>query len=127
MVRAYPQHNRTELGCADIKAHRKGEIGSMTLDRMPHANQPVYTAGIELDGASAAMVLLHGRGATAEDILSLSAELEYPGLAFLAPQAEGYAWYPNRFLAPLAQNEPYLSSALALIDGIIKQIEAHGI
>jgi len=99
----------------------------MTLDRMPHANQPVYTAGIELNGASAAMVLLHGRGATAEDILSLSAELEYPGLAFLAPQAEGYAWYPNRFLAPLAQNEPYLSSALALIDGIIKQIEAHGI
>jgi len=94
---------------------------------MPHANQPIYTAGTEVDTASAAVILLHGRGATAEDILTLSAQLAYPGLAFLAPQAEDYTWYPNRFIAPLAQNEPYLSSALAVIDGLVKQIETRGI
>jgi predicted esterase len=94
---------------------------------MPHTNQPVYIAGAELETASAAMILLHGRGATAEDILTLSAHLTYPGLAFLAPQAEDYTWYPNRFIAPVAQNEPYLSSALTVVDGLVKQIAARGI
>jgi predicted esterase len=94
---------------------------------MSHADQPVYAAGTKLDEASAAMILLHGRGATAEDILSLSTHLAHPGLAFLAPQAEEYTWYPNRFIVPLEQNEPYLSSALAVIDGLVKQIEIHGI
>lgn len=89
----------------------------------PHANQPVYTAGMGLNEATAAMILLHGRGATAEDILSLVAELTFPGLTFLAPQASGYTWYPNRFILPVEQNEPHLSSALGLIDGIIKQVE----
>ncbi|MEO8358365.1 MAG: phospholipase [Chloroflexota bacterium] len=90
---------------------------------MPHASQPVYTAGTVLNEATAAMILLHGRGATAEDILSLAAELTFPGLTFLAPQASGYTWYPNRFILPVEQNEPHLSSALGLIDGIIKQVE----
>lgn len=90
---------------------------------MPHASQPVYTAGTGLNGATAAMILLHGRGATAEDILSLAAELTFAGLTFLAPQASGYTWYPNRFILPVEQNEPHLSSALGLIDGIIKQVE----
>ena len=57
---------------------------------MPHENQPIYSAGTKLDEASAALILLHGRGATAEDILSLSAHLTQPGLAYLAPQAGGY-------------------------------------
>jgi predicted esterase len=94
---------------------------------MPHTNQPVYTAGEELEKASAAMILLHGRGAPAQDILSLSTYLAQPGLVFLAPQAEGYEWYPNRFIAPLEQNEPYLSSALTLIGEIIKNLEERGI
>jgi len=94
---------------------------------MPHLDQPLYGAGAALDRAAAVMILLHGRGATAADILSLSAHLTHPGLAFLAPQAENYTWYPNRFIATLAENEPYLSSALALIDRIVKQIEARGI
>lgn len=92
-----------------------------------HTDQPIYAAGAALEEASAAMILLHGRGATAADILSLSAELDRPGLAFVAPQAEGYAWYPNRFLAPVEQNEPYLSSALNLVDEIVKTVEARGI
>lgn len=90
---------------------------------MPHASQPVYTAGTGLNEATAAMILLHGRGATAEDILSLAAELTFPGLTFLAPQASGYTWYPNRFILPVEQNEPHLSSALGLINGILKQVE----
>lgn len=73
------------------------------------------------------LILLHGRGATAEDILSLSAPLDYPQLAYLAPQAEGYTWYPNRFIAPVEQNEPYLSAALSKIDSIIQEVESHGI
>src|SRR5215211_7960352 len=94
---------------------------------LPHLTQPVYSAGATLDAASAALILLHGRGATADDILSLSTYLDYPQLAYLAPQAEGYTWYPNRFILPVEQNEPYLSAALSKIDTIVKEVEAHDI
>lgn len=94
---------------------------------MSHLDQLVYSAGVNLDDASAAMILLHGRGATADDILSLSTHLDYPGLAYLAPQAEGYTWYPNRFIFPVEQNEPFLSAALTKIDEIVKQVEGNGI
>jgi predicted esterase len=80
-----------------------------------------------LEEASAALILLHGRGAAADDILSISTYLDFPQLAYLAPQAEGYSWYPNRFLAPVEQNEPYLSSGLSKIDEIVKAVEAHRI
>jgi predicted esterase len=94
---------------------------------LPHLTQPVYSTGATLDEASAAMILLHGRGATADDILSLTTYLDHPGFAYLAPQAEGYTWYPNRFIFPVEQNEPYLSAALSKIDTIIKNVEAHDI
>jgi predicted esterase len=94
---------------------------------MPHENSPIYAAGAKLEEASAAMILIHGRGASAEDILSLSTHLDYPGVAYLAPQAEDYTWYPNRFIFPVEQNEPYLSAALAKVDGLVKQVEARGI
>lgn len=94
---------------------------------LPHRTQPVYSAGAKLQQASAALILLHGRGAPAEDILSLSKYLDYPQLAYLAPQAEGYTWYPNRFIFPVEQNEPYLSAALAKIDEIVRQVEANNI
>jgi phospholipase/carboxylesterase len=80
-----------------------------------HAGQPVARAGAPLDRAAGAVVLLHGRGATAESILTLAAELGRPDLAYLAPQAAGSTWYPYSFLAPLAANEPWLSSALAAV------------
>ena len=73
------------------------------------------------------MLMVHGRGASAEDILSLTGELALPGFAYLAPQAAENSWYPNRFLAPLASNEPWLSSALALVDDAFAQIGAAGI
>ncbi len=94
---------------------------------MPHEQSPVYGAGVPLEEAHAALILLHGRGATAEDILSLSAHLTQPGLAYLAPQAEGYTWYPNRFIFPVEQNEPYLSSALDLVARLVEHVEAAGL
>jgi predicted esterase len=66
--------------------------------------------------------MVHGRGATAEDILSLAGELNQPGFAYLAPQASGNTWYPNRFLVPLDQNEPWLSSALSFVGDVYNQI-----
>ena len=94
---------------------------------IPHATSPVYTAGAKLEDAKAAMILVHGRGASAQDILSLSSPLNFPGVAYFAPEAVGSIWYPNRLIAPVESNEPYLSAAIAKIDGLVKHIEASGI
>ncbi|HEY1456706.1 MAG TPA: alpha/beta hydrolase [Candidatus Dormibacteraeota bacterium] len=87
-----------------------------------HGERVVVT-GEPLATARAAMILLHGRGATAEDIMTIAAEVQRPGFAYLAPQAAGNAWYPNPFTAPLESNEPYLSAALAMIAGLLEQVE----
>ena len=87
--------------------------------------QRVLQAGEPLTAARAAMVLLHGRGATAEDIMTLASEVERPGWAYLAPQASGNAWYPNPFTAPLESNEPYLSAALDMVSKLVERVEAH--
>ena len=86
----------------------------MTTDD-PHRNQPILRAGAALAKASAAVVLLHGRGASAEDILGLAGEMYDERVVYLAPEAAGHTWYPHSFLAPIAQNEPYLTSALAKV------------
>jgi phospholipase/carboxylesterase len=93
----------------------------------PHQNQPVLAAGESLERAKAAMIMLHGRGASAEDILSLAPELNQPGFLYLAPQAAGYSWYPNSFLAPLASNEPGISSGIAVIAALIEHLADAGI
>ena len=93
----------------------------------PHGEQTVRMSGEPLEQAKAAMLMVHGRGATAEDILSLASELGQPGFAYLAPQAAGNTWYPNRFLVPLEQNEPWLSSALAFVGDVFAQIVNAGI
>lgn len=93
----------------------------------PHQGQPIRTAGEPLDRAKAAMLMVHGRGARAEDILSLADELAQPGFTYLAPQAAENTWYPNRFTAPIASNEPWLSSALASVGDVFDQIVAKGI
>src|SRR5438874_2065450 len=86
--------------------------------------QRVLQAGEPLAAARAAMVLLHGRGATAEDIMTIAAEIQRPGWAYLAPQAAGSAWYPNPFTAPLERNEPYLSAALDMLSNLVQRVEA---
>ena len=99
------------------------------MNRMvsPHRGQPVRAAGQSLDRARAAMLMVHGRGAQAEDILSLANEFAQPEFAYLAPQAAGNTWYPNRFVAPMETNEPWLSSALELVGNVLEQIAAAGI
>lgn len=92
-----------------------------------HQSQPILTIGEPIEQAQAAMIMLHGRGASAEDILTLTPEFSQPGFVYLAPQAAGFAWYPNSFLAPLASNEPDLSSALALIAALFAQLELHNL
>jgi phospholipase/carboxylesterase len=93
----------------------------------PHGTQPMLTAGAPLAGSKAALVLVHGRGATAESILSLVPEIAQPGYAYLAPQAAGNTWYPYSFLAPIASNEPYLSSALAALGAVLRKVADAGI
>jgi predicted esterase len=73
------------------------------------------------------MLMVHGRGARAEDILSLVDQLAQPGFAYLAPQAADNIWYPNRFLEPISSNEPWLSSALAFVGEVLDQIMDAGI
>jgi predicted esterase len=73
------------------------------------------------------MVMVHGRGATAENILQLWREFAAPELAYVAPQAAGNTWYPNSFLAPMEKNEPGLSSGLARIGEVLAGLEAAGI
>lgn len=93
-----------------------------------HEDRPVYSAGVLLNQAKAAAILLHGRGASAQDILRLSDTLKSrDSVAYFAPQAAEYVWYPNRFTAPIASNEPALTSALNKITSIIDHINAGGI
>ena len=97
------------------------------LHENPHQGQPIRKAGQPLERARAAMLMVHGRGATAEDILFLADQLQEPGFAYLAPQAAGNTWYPNRFLVPMEENEPWLSSALAFVGEAYSQIIKAGI
>ena len=93
----------------------------------PHRDQPVVTLGAGLAQAAAAVILLHGRGASAEDILGLATEMYDERFAYLAPQAAGNAWYPYSFMAPIEKNEPWLSSALAKVATIVQQAVAAGL
>ena len=71
--------------------------------------------------------MLHGRGATAESILSLASELDAPDFAYLAPQAGGNSWWPQSFLAPIASNEPGISSAMQAVRDVLRHTEDAGI
>jgi predicted esterase len=73
------------------------------------------------------MILVHGRGATADGILDLANEFQFDDVAYLAPQASDRTWYPYSFLAPIAQNEPWLGSALALLSTIVERLAADGV
>jgi|SRR5580658_5774493 phospholipase/carboxylesterase len=93
----------------------------------PHHGSPVRQFGKLLKEAAGAVILLHGRGGSAEDILSLATDLFLPELVYLAPQAAGNSWYPNSFLAPVAQNEPWLTSALRKVESTIEMAAEAGI
>jgi len=102
-------------------------MGLHPARKNPHQGQPILMTGESLGDSKAAMLMLHGRGATAEDILSLAGEFDQPGFTYLAPQAADNTWYPNRFTAPIEANEPWLSSALETVEYVFSQIVAAGI
>lgn len=83
--------------------------------------------GAPLAKARGVVILLHGRGSSAEDIAGIANVLNASDLAYIAPEAAHSSWYPNRFLVPPAQNEPWLSSALATIDTLVNEARAAGI
>jgi predicted esterase len=93
----------------------------------PHHGQPVLVEGPPLGAGSVAGILVHGRGATAESILDLAHALRAPQVTWLAPQAAAHSWYPNRFVAPLQSNEPWLSSALAALGDLAQRASEAGI
>ena len=93
----------------------------------PHDGQPVLVAGAPLGEGAVTVVLLHGRGATAMSILDLAAAVNRPDVTWLAPQARSNTWYPNRFLAPLESNEPWLTSALEAVRDLVGQASAAGV
>jgi predicted esterase len=93
----------------------------------PHIGQRILFTGAPLAAAKAACVMIHGRGATAESILSLAGEFNDPDFVYVAPQASGNTWYPQSFLQPIEHNEPGLSSALALMDAVVEKLGEEGI
>lgn len=97
------------------------------MNEDPHANEPLRSAGAPLESAQAAAILVHGRGAGAASILRLAEAVEVAGVAWLAPEAAGGTWYPQRFIAPTAENEPWLSSALGRIATLVGEVEAAGL
>lgn len=93
----------------------------------PHADVPVFREGPPLGEAPAAAILLHGRGGSAADVLGLARALEQPRLACLAPQAADSAWYPRSFLEPIEDNEPWLTSALAVVRRLLDTLAGSGV
>jgi phospholipase/carboxylesterase len=93
----------------------------------PYAGVSVLQRGSSLEEATGAVILLHGRGGSAKDILTLVSELRLPGVGFLAPQVVGHTWYPNSFLASIESNEPWLTSALEIVHALIRRCAAAGI
>jgi phospholipase/carboxylesterase len=92
-----------------------------------HAGMPVAHAGHNLAGADCAVILLHGRGSSAEDILGLADSFYDERIAYLAPQAANNTWYPYSFIVPIQQNEPWLSSAIARVENLTEICVAAGI
>jgi predicted esterase len=93
----------------------------------PHGNERIVFAGPAPEGAAATLILVHGRGASAESMISLYDALGMEAVAALAPQAAGNTWYPHSFLAPIEANQPYLDSALRRIQTVVDDLMARGV
>lgn len=93
----------------------------------PHAETRTVLAGTKLEDATGALIAIHGRGASAEDIVALAQEIAPPHIAIVAPEASGSTWYPYRFLEPTERNEPFLSSALRRVQAVIESLGEQGL
>jgi len=89
--------------------------------------QEIIKSGKSLDQAEKVLIMVHGRGGSAQDILSLAADLNVDTFALIAPQAPGNSWYPQSFLAPRSENEPSLSNSLKVLKDIVTDLEKEGI
>jgi predicted esterase len=92
-----------------------------------HSAQPVLTAGAPLADCRAAAILIHGRGRTPDEMIALVDQFAVPGVAYVAPTAADRSWYPQSFLAPIEQNEPFLSDALAVYAEQVAALQAAGV
>ncbi len=92
-----------------------------------HGAEQVLRRGAKLGASDGALILLHGRGGAPAEMLALGEELSQGDMTLLAPQAAGHTWYPNSFLAPISQNEPWLTSALTRIEALVQQCNAAGV
>lgn len=93
----------------------------------PHDARNTLHAGAPLESAKAALILVHGRGATAESMLPLAEAFGVSDVAYVLPEATQNTWYPYPFMSPIDANEPWLSSALSLLAELIAQLDAQGI
>ena len=111
--------------CAQLQLSSDVRLMSVS-PKHPHGQQPIVRDGAPLDKARRVVILLHGRGASAESMLTIAQKLRLDDTAFLAPQAYGHTWYPQSFLVPLSQNEPALSSALRKVGEVVSIAEDAG-
>jgi predicted esterase len=95
--------------------------------RDPHAGRPVLNEGPPPADARLTLLLVHGRGGSARDILALARQLRVRDVAYVAPQAGGNTWYPHSFLAPLDQNEPGISSAFRVLASLVDTLGDQGV
>lgn len=93
----------------------------------PHAGQPVLAAGAPVDARATVAIMVHGRNASAENMLSLVPRLARPAIAYLAPAAANHTWYPETFLSAIARNEPFLSSALETLAALTSDLVGRGV
>jgi predicted esterase len=93
----------------------------------PHRGQPIVHRGPDPAAARLTAILVHGRNASASNILTIADDLGVADVAFLAPDASGHTWYPYSFLKPLVDNEPGLTSALGVLDSIVNDLQRRGI
>lgn len=93
----------------------------------PHRGQTALVAGSPPETAGGAVVAVHGRGASPEDILPLAAMIGGPDLAYVAPRAAGGTWYPYRFLEPIERNQPWLDSALGVLAAALERLGTAGV
>ena len=98
----------------------------MTNTNSAHTKK-IVAAGKNIKEAEKVLIMIHGRGGSAEDILSLAGHLQVKDFALLAPQATGNTWYPYSFMVPPVQNEPWLSSALAVLKEVVNDVIAQGV
>lgn len=93
----------------------------------PHVGQPIETTGRPLGEGRAVMIMIHGRQAAPVNILQLVDSLSQPEFTYIAPAAANNTWYPYSFMADKEQNEPGISSGVAVIDGVVSDVVNKGI